>query len=645
MMRERLPFTIGRDENFFDKLNEWIGDVFYDHLPDAGLELRDEQIFMAFQIERAFKEKNVIFAEAGVGTGKTIVYLLYAICYARYVGKPAIIACADETLIEQLVKAEGDIAKLSKILDINMDVRLAKSQDQYLCLKKLDAVTSRTDNENIEEIYETLPDFVHDHSGMQSFYHYGDRKEYSHLTDEEWQQINWDSFQDCSSCDQRHRCGLTLSREHYRKATDLIICSHDFYMEHIWTVEARKREGQLPLLPESSCVVFDEGHLLEFAAQKALTYRIKEDTLENLLTRLLENDVREELALKIEHTIDVYSLFFDALSEASQDIVGSNRKQIERTSRVQKVGKELLGLLEHIGNELVFESETYTVDEYTLRIVDEYLDQIDYSMRLFMENENAIYWLEEKDWQLTLVIMPQAVKDVLKERVFSKKIPYIFTSATLSDNSSFDYLAYSLGIGKPLSFSVESPFDYDEKMDITCKMVAAGSEAFAEKYGYTLKQLERTSGRALLLFNTREELALFKEASKELSEYTFLFEGDQEISKLVSQFQREEETILCAVHLWEGLDIPGPSLSNVILWSLPYPPNDPVFEAKRKQVADAFWDADMPYMLLRLKQGVGRLIRSHEDEGLITIFMPENTDEKVQAIIEKNLPTAIKARV
>ena len=81
MMRERLPFTIERDENFFDKLNEWIGDVFYDHLPDAGLELRDEQIFMAFQIERAFKEKNVIFAEAGVGTGKTIVYTVrYLLC-------------------------------------------------------------------------------------------------------------------------------------------------------------------------------------------------------------------------------------------------------------------------------------------------------------------------------------------------------------------------------------------------------------------------------------------------------------------------------------------------------------------------------------------------------------------------------------
>ena len=223
-------------------------------------------------------------------------------------------------------------------------------------------------------------------------------------------------------------------------------------MEHIWTYEARKREGQLPLLPESSCVVFDEGHLLEFAAQKALTYRIQEDTLENLLTRLLENDVREEFAVKIEHAIDVYAMFFDRLSEASTEIVGSSRKEVARTNGLQSVGKELLSLLEHIGNELVFESETYTVDEYTLRIVDEYLDQIDYSLRLFMDNENAIYWVEENNWQLTLVIMPQAVKDVLKERVFAKKIPYIFTSATLSDNQSFDYLAYSLGIAKPLSF-------------------------------------------------------------------------------------------------------------------------------------------------------------------------------------------------
>ncbi|MEH7388107.1 ATP-dependent DNA helicase, partial [Bacillus sp. JJ1521] len=116
MIGEGLPFQISKNDNFFDKFNEWIGDVFYDILPEKGFELRDEQIFMAFQLERAFKERSIVFAEAGVGTGKTIVYLLYAICYARYMRKPAIISCADESLIEQLVKPEGDIAKIAEAL-------------------------------------------------------------------------------------------------------------------------------------------------------------------------------------------------------------------------------------------------------------------------------------------------------------------------------------------------------------------------------------------------------------------------------------------------------------------------------------------------------------------------------------------------
>src|SRR6185312_3058824 len=126
-----LPFEINKSESFFDGLGDWIGDVFYDVLPESGFELRDEQIFMAFQLEKAYKDKKVIFAEAGVGTGKTIVYLLYSIAYARYTGKPAIIACADESLIEQLVKKGGDIEKIEKALGLEIDVRLAKSREQY----------------------------------------------------------------------------------------------------------------------------------------------------------------------------------------------------------------------------------------------------------------------------------------------------------------------------------------------------------------------------------------------------------------------------------------------------------------------------------------------------------------------------------
>lgn len=641
MMQDRMPFTISKTENFFDKLSEWIGDVFYDILPENGLELRDEQIYMAFQLERAFKEKEIMFAEAGVGTGKTIVYLLYALCYARYVGKPAIITCADESLIEQLVKKEGDIAKLSNILQLNMDVRLAKSQDQYLCIPKLENAMANHINK-AEEIYFSLPDFVHEHASLKSFHPYGDRKDYPNLSDQEWDQIACDRFLDYSSYELHNRCGHTLFREYYRKARDLIICSHDFYMEHVWTKESRKREGQLPLLPDASCVVFDEGHLLEFAAQKALTYRVKEAMIESLLTRLLENDVREQFAHLIENAIETNQSFFDLLKTSSEKVAGSNRRRITSVEDVKVHAKKLLHLLIEIGDQLVFESEMYTIDHYQLNIVDEYLDQMEFSLNLFLTKNEAITWLEIDDEEYTLVIMPQAVEEIMKENVFSNKMPFVFSSATLSENDSFDYIAKSLGIKKYLSFHVDSPYNYDEQMEIYMPMFHKDDTVFAEKYSYTMKQLHQTGGRALILFSTMEELVAFKhEAAKQDTEFSFLFEGEQEISKLISTFQNKEETVLCAVHLWEGLDIPGPSLSNIIIWSLPYPPNDPVFEAKRKTSEQPFWDIDMPYMILRLKQGIGRLIRSSEDQGIISILVTDDLTNDLKETIYRALPTFV----
>ncbi len=633
MVSSRLPFTISKDESFYQALSNWIGDVFYDILPEKGFELRDEQIFMAFQLEKAFQEKKVMFAEAGVGTGKTIVYLLYALSYARYTGKPAIIACADETLIEQLVKQEGDIAKLSKHLDLKMDVRLSKTHSQYLCLNKLDHVLQRSGEEKYLDLYQSLPDFVHEKAGMQQFSAYGDRKEFGHLSDDEWENVGWDPFQDCFTCSQRHRCGLTLSRDYYRKATDIIVCSHDYFMEHIWTYDSRKREGQIPLLPEYSSVVFDEGHLLEYAAQKALTYRVKQSTLQVFLERLLQNEIREELAYLVEDALAVNDLFFDDLQDCTSVVDGSNRLRIARKGKLQQTAQNLQTKLSEISEALVFEGELYTIGEYELKIVEEFIDQMEYSLSLFNKNSNAVSWVEVKGDDYTLVIMPRKVEEVLKEKVFSKKIPIVFSSATLSENKSFDFIAGSLGIQEYLSLSVDSPFDYEDQMSIQ----VIKEDKQEEKFVITIEELTKTEGRGLILFSSPKELKWFKKKMLETSfSYPILFEGDKEISSLVKEFQENEHSILCAVHLWEGLDIPGPSLSNVIIWTLPYPPDDPVFEAKKSDKQDPYKEVDVPYMLLRLRQGIGRLIRTSSDQGSITIFYNESDNEL--ANIESVLP-------
>ncbi|WP_409288877.1 ATP-dependent DNA helicase [Peribacillus sp. SCS-37] len=635
-MGKSLPFEVSKTDSFFDKLSEWIGDVFYDILPEQGFELRDEQVFMAFQLEKAFKEKKVMFAEAGVGTGKTISYLLYAICYARYYNKPAIISCADETLIEQLVKKQGDISKIEQALGLEVDVRLAKSHEQYLCLNKLDTAVNHLDSEAIDRVFDELPPFVNGGKSMSAYSPYGDRKLYPYVSDEEWSQINWDSLQSCFTCEKRHRCGQTLTRDFYRKSADLIICSHDFFMEHVWTKESRKREGQLPLLPEYSCVVFDEGHLLEFSAQKALTYKIGEQTLYTVLEQLSANDVRDETLYIIDEINEINTAFFRELMVNSKKVEGSDRLDLTLGEKIKSLARSLHQAIEKLEENLVFEAEMYTINDYGLKVAEEYLENLSYSLSLLLKEHRGVVWLEETGTSGTLVIMPRLVNDILSERVFSQKIPYIFSSATMSNEKDFDFIASSLGIREYTSFSVESPFDYEEAMHIAAPVLSS----LEDKLEYTLKSLQESNGSALILFNSKEELQWFKEHAGAKIPFRVYYEGDAEISDLVGMFQEDKESVLCSYHLWEGLDIPGESLTNVILFSLPFPPKDPVFESRRAGYDDPYNMVDLPYMILRLRQGIGRLIRTSGDRGSVSILLPKNLDKAAADAIYKALPKA-----
>ncbi|MEI2665647.1 ATP-dependent DNA helicase [Rossellomorea sp. LJF3] len=637
-MRRKLPFELTKEQSFYEALSDWVGDVFYDILPEKGFDLRDEQVFMAFQLNQAYKNKQVMFAEAGVGTGKTLVYLLYALSYARYTGKPAIIACADETLIEQIVKKEGDIEKLENALDLDIDVRLAKSREQYLCIKKLEENASQ--NDVYQDMWEELPGFVHDNSSMRSFSHYGDRKEYAGLSDEEWNSVGWDSLQDCMSCAYRHRCGLTLHREHYRNAADLIICSHDFYMEHIWTKDSRKREGQLPLLPEASSVVFDEGHLLEFASQKAMTYRMRMETLEGLLEKLSSSDMREETLYIIEDIMLDNEKWFELLEKESKGESGSDRQYIMRSEAILQQARSLTEKIENLLNELVFESEMYVMDDYLLKVVEEYLEQIQYSLKLFLDDEKGIYWLETSEEEHTFVVMPRLVEEILKEHVFSQNIPFIFSSATLSYNGDFSYVSRSLGIETYEKFSVESPYEYEEMMKAHIPSLDSGVNS---KNQYVWDKLQSNQGKSLILFTSMEEMNAFRSYQIQQADqnWSVIYEGDREISDTVEQFQQETSTVLCSYHLWEGLDVPGDSLSQVIIYSLPFPPRDPVFDAKRKHATHSVEEVDLPYMILRLRQGIGRLIRTSEDKGSIHVLL--NDDETpYRELAESVLPVGIE---
>jgi len=632
-MKSKMPFPLSKEKSFYDSLNDWIGDTLYDDLTEKGFECRDEQIYMAFQIEKALKEKKVLFAEAGVGTGKTIAYLLPAIAYARYTGKPALISCADETLIEQLVKEDGDIRKVGEALNLDIDVRLAKAGSQYLCLKRLDEASDSMSEEYIEDIEDGLPEFVYGAGSMQSIVPYGERSDYPDLSDEQWNVVNYHPIQQCLACDLRNRCGLTLHRNHYRQAVEIVVCSHDFYMEHIWTKDSRKRQGQMPLLPETSMIVFDEGHLLEYSAQRALTYEVQNTTLLNLLERVMVDGVREATLQLMERLVDTHEHFFKLLKLHSEES-DNERKAIEKAEDLLETGREAVTISTALLEEFVFEGELYIIPEYELSMVEEYLDQYIYSMELFISGSDAVDWLEAPKDELTLVIMPRLVTDILREKLFSSKMPIVFSSATLSIQKDFSYLAEGLGIQDYLSLSVDSPFDYDEVMKVY------GHELEASEKAAKVVELIEDGEQTLILFKSEFAMKQFKSQVPHELQGSIAFEGERELSSIVRDFQQKRVQVLCSYNLWEGLDIPQDALTRVIIHDLPFPPKDPLFDARRQHAVDAFREVDLPFMLLRLRQGAGRLIRTSADSGTVHLLLA-GEEQEMKTEIEGVFPVKV----
>lgn len=395
----------------------------------------------------------------------------------------------------------------------------------------------------------------------------------------------------------------------------------------------------MPLLPEASCVVFDEGHLLELAAQKGLTYRFNFDALNKVLTGYMGQDVREESLVLVEDILMLHEEWFDLLGETATAVEGSNRLEVPLSETMIGMARRLHDKVEQLLEQLVFDAELFTIEDYHIKIIEEYLEFFSYGLSILLKEDEGIFWLEENSTTSSLVIMPRLVEDVLKKEVFSQELPFVFSSATLSQGGDFSYLANNLGIKTYDACSVASPFDYAHQMEINGYI----EKDLQDKWQKIGEQLLESAGKALVLFSSSEEMNQFRQwAATQDWPFQMLYEGDREISEMVIQFQKHTSSVLCSYNLWEGLDVPGEALSTVIISSLPFPPKDPVFQAKRKEAEHPEQEVDAPYMILRLRQGIGRLIRTNEDKGTIHIWMTEAEKQVYQQTIEQVLPVKMK---
>ncbi len=624
--RIKEPFEYNNKQEFQTKLVEWVGDVLYDILPEEGYEVRDEQIFTAFQIADAFGKSKVHLAEAGLGTGKTFAYLLSAIPYARFTGKPVVIACATSALQEQLADSEGDIMTLSNLLGLEVDARMAKDPRQYVCDVKVE--------ENAG-----LPDEVTEWLSKTKL---GERSEIPTVPDHVWKQIGWDESLGCEVCMNRGFCKLIKARENYRKAVDLIIVDHETFFHDLWTREERIADGKLPILPTYSAVIFDEGHkVLLPAAMQAGEY-INQEEMDTIIASFEEiQDARESLANITFALENASNDFFDRLDESLVAGESSNRRAIRMNPALVKAADVFRKTLDGLLFEMQIEQELY-FESLPTNLIHAYEGQIERAIRAlyrFLRNKGSemIPWVDAQDGSFWVV--PRNLNELLNKHLFGKGMPVIFTSATLSNEGNFDYFSRSMGLKNPSKSTIGSPFDIENQVSVRFFHPSDRIEKL-------VSLLEENGGRALVLVNSLGEVGRIRNA---LSSYEFPFEilwedqGDR--GYLARKFKDEETSVLVGSDYWEGIDVPGDALTMVVIWQLPFPKMDPLIEVQRKEAKEQGLDpvktVDYPEMGLKLKQGCGRLIRTEEDKGEIVI-LEESIDKPWESVVMGALPEGAK---
>ncbi len=629
-------FDYDSKEDFSAKLAEWIGQVFYDILPEHGYDVREEQIYTAFLMAEAVCNKKIHLAEAGLGTGKTFAYLLTAMAYARFSGKPVVIACASTALQEQLSGAHGDIKTLSRILGLEIDARMAKDPHQYICDVRVHEYRNQVVSDELDEWLDQTKK--------------GERSEIPHIPDRVWKQIGWNPSMTCDLCASRGFCKLIKAREHYRPARDLIIADHDIFFEDLWTRDELIADGKLPILPNYSAVIFDEGHKVILpAAMKAGQQILKEDI--DSITQVLGElqGARESLLLIADKLEETSADFFEKLKGCGIADERSERLALQVDGRLLKLAAVFHKTLDLLLFEIQIEQELY-LESLPESLLQTYESQIEGALlaldRLSKNSSGAfITWIDQRDGSFWIV--PRHITKMLHKHLFQKGLPVVFTSATLSNEGDFSYFSRSLGLKTPSSSTVGSAFDIEDQVVVYVPHETT-PVLHLQRIEKLVALLIQNEGRSLVLTNSLEEVRKIRKAIENYKlPFDILWEDRGERGYLVRKFREEVSSVLIGASFWEGIDVPGEGLCLVVIWQLPFPNLDPMIEVQRKEAIeeglDPLMTVDYPEMGLKLKQGCGRLIRTKDDRGAIVIMDPV-VDTPWEKIVLGALPADAKIK-
>ena len=585
----------------------------------GGYEHRRGQLEMAELVQDAFEAHHHAVVEAGTGTGKTLAYLLPAICSGRRV----VISTATKSLQEQLY--QKDIPFLQKHFAPGLKAAVMKGRSNFLCRVKVHQLAEQSLLKGMEEM-----DALRQIREWSTLTETGDRAELTFLPDDSdlWAQL--DARRDtCTGqkCPEFQQCFVTAMHQRAKEA-DLIIVNHHLFFADL----ALKQDDFGSILPEYSAVVFDEAHEME-------------DVASDYFGRQISNYRFEELARDADLTLRLLHLGTPVLLRRTQRIRERSRAFFEafppRDGRFSFMRSEREAFLEEHqeaydalttalkGLETEFAALTQKPEEL-LRIARRSFELRQELAFLFESNErNFVYWYERRNKGVFLAATPIDVSQILRERLFEQFDTVILTSATLTVGGRFEYIRQRLGLDHTKDRALPSEFDWAEQallyMPRTLPDVRnpGFSAAAAEEIA---KLLEFSQGRAFCLFTSYSQMNDLFERVRTRVPFPLLLQGTAPRSLLLERFKNTPGAVLFATSsFWQGVDVPGDQLSCVIVDRLPFAvPSDPIVAARvnalQEDGRNPFAEFQVPQAVLALKQGFGRLIRTKTDRGVLALL-------------------------
>lgn len=605
----------------------------------TGYSERAEQVEMAEAISHAIADNAQLVAEAGTGTGKTFAYLVPALLS----GGKVIISTGTKTLQDQLFSR--DLPNVRDALKVPVTVSMLKGRANYVCHYHL----SRAEQEGRFASREDAK-YIHVIKSFADNSKTGDKGELTAVPEDAsvWQNVT-STRENCigQDCEFYKECFVMEARKK-ALAADVVVVNHHLFFADVML----RDEGVAELLPSANTVIFDEAHQLPaiagiFFGEDVSTNQLLElcrDTTSAYITIAKDcNDLIDAVA-PVEKTAKDFRLLF--AYEGSRLPVQKALALKGFSDAYEAMQNSLMALT----NVLESQAARDPLLEKCWQRGEELLVQL---QRWYAAADaNLIRWVEVFSQSVQLHATPLSVAEGFGKQLNAEPRAWIFTSATLAVKNDFSHYQTQMGLQAANALSLSSPFNYDEQALLYApdNMPDPNSNLYAAAVAEaSLPVIQASEGRAFVLCTSlrmmREVHALLKDLfANNGMEYPLLLQGDSTRTELLERFRQHGNAVLVGSQsFWEGVDVRGEALSAVIIDKIPFaPPDDPVLSARIDKLnaegRNAFMEYQLPYSIITLKQGAGRLIRDETDRGVLMICDPRLINKAYGRRIWQSLP-------